>query len=104
MRATPVDRGRRGFSDDYRWRPAEEPRRVGYRPSENSPFLSLASPGAHAPESPTVERPTASVFERGRTYRIGGAYWMPPLVHSRLMPRLMPSFDPGPTLRSNTSP
>ncbi len=39
-----------------------------------------------------------------RAYRTGGAYWMPPLVHSRLMPRLMPSLEPVPTLRSNTSP
>ena len=41
---------------------------------------------------------------RAAAYRIGGAYWMPPLVHSRLRPRLMPSFEPVPTLRSKTSP
>ena len=37
-------------------------------------------------------------------HRIGGAYWMPPLVQSRLRPRLIPSLDEAPTLRSNTSP
>ena len=34
------------------------------------------------------------------TYRIGGAYWMPPAFQSWLRPRGMSSFDPAPTLRS----
>ena len=35
-----------------------------------------------------------------RTYLIGGAYWMPPLLHSEFSPRGIFSFDPSPTLRS----
>ena len=33
-------------------------------------------------------------------YLIGGAYWMPPLLHSEFSPRGIFSFDPSPTLRS----
>ena len=36
--------------------------------------------------------------------RIGGAYWMPPLVHSLFKPRSILSGEPCPTLRSNNSP
>ena len=33
-------------------------------------------------------------------YLMGGAYWIPPALHSWLRPRGMPSFEPAPTLRS----
>lgn len=36
--------------------------------------------------------------------RTGGAYWMPPMLHSWLMPRGMPSLEAAPTLRSKLSP
>ena len=35
-----------------------------------------------------------------RPHLIGGAYWMPPLLHSEFSPRGIFSFDPSPTLRS----
>ena len=37
-------------------------------------------------------------------YRIGIPYWSPPLVHSALSPRSMPSGEPAPTFRSKISP
>ncbi len=47
-------------------------------------------------------RQDRDVIHRHRSvgYRIGGAYWMPPSVHSPLRPRGIPSFEAAPTLRS----
>ena len=36
--------------------------------------------------------------------RIGGAYWMPPCVHSALMPRLIPKFGIGAEIAIEDSP
>jgi hypothetical protein len=47
----------------------------------------------------TSRATTAWVLAQGR-YLIGGAYWMPPLLHSEFSPRGIFSFDPSPTLRS----
>ncbi len=45
-------------------------------------------------------RMTAAQVAAEKTYRIGGAYWIPPLLHSEFSPRGIFSFDPSPTLRS----
>jgi hypothetical protein len=52
-------------------------------------------PAALTPPLPT----SPSLFGK-RFHRTGGAYWIPPLVHKRLTPRLIASLEPPPTLRS----
>src|SRR5690606_37214899 len=49
------------------------------------------------------ERPARSRLPN-EIQRTGGAYWMPPFVHSALRPRAMPRYDPAPTFRSKISP
>jgi len=51
-----------------------------------------------------VVRPVFSRMGERALYRIGGAYWSPPLVHRLLSPRAIFSGEPWPMLRSNTSP
>jgi hypothetical protein len=64
---------------------------VTYVPEHPSPMSS-----GHTSSRAT----TAVLVAGGMSYRIGGAYWMPPLFQSEFRPRGIFSFDPSPTLRS----
>jgi len=57
--------------------------------------------GRKAPDISSLSRGSSGLLA---PQRIGGAYCSPPLVHSALSPRAILSAEPGPTLRSNTSP
>src|SRR5262249_33826422 len=51
---------------------------------------------------PRANRPRS--IRTACSQRIGGAYWIPPLVHNLFNPRSILSVEPNPTFRSKDSP
>src|SRR5262245_23445752 len=110
--ATPAPRAMRtgrtphGISGDCRSQPAAGPRRVAFALTRKSLVHVVGSSAkADAPVNSDggaphcnhwvggcpasghdVRDPNSPPHHAARAHRTGGAYWMPPLVHSRLMP------------------